>query len=102
MVMELLCLGIALAIVTVAVFRKDSTSQSAIGLSLLSLISYGQLLTVFFEVSTQLEMSMGALTRIRGFFETTPVEDTVGETNLAANWPARGEIEFQNVTASYR
>ncbi|KAL4811793.1 P-loop containing nucleoside triphosphate hydrolase protein [Aspergillus spinulosporus] len=90
LVLDLVVAGIAVMVVTIG-----------FGVSIKALLSNW----------TQLEVSIGAVARIRAFSEYNPAtrapEDGCGrnggerEIDIPASWPERGHIEFRNVTACY-
>lgn len=50
-----------------------------------------------------LETSLGAIARLRDFETHTEVEEKAGETAIPPkNWPSRGLIEIEDLTASYK
>jgi ABC-type bacteriocin/lantibiotic exporter with double-glycine peptidase domain len=55
------------------------------------------------ESWTNLEISLGAISRLKMLEQTTPVE---GGSNRSIepppNWPSRGQIEFKDITAAYQ
>lgn len=52
---------------------------------------------------TQLETSLGSVSRIRSFEMDVEPEAKSGEQNEpSASWPDRGAIEFREVTASHK
>ncbi len=51
---------------------------------------------------TQMETSLGAIARVKGFEEGTMSENLPGEKDTPAeNWPSEGAIEFRDISASY-
>lgn len=50
----------------------------------------------------QLETSLGAIARVKGFQEETPSEDKEAESTIRSEGRPGGAIEFKNVSASYR
>lgn len=54
------------------------------------------------ELWTKLERSLGAVSRLKSMEENAPAEDREWKVvSPAGGWPLSGEIELQNVTASY-
>jgi len=52
---------------------------------------------------TQLETSLGAISRIKGLEETLLPEDNESEESEPfPEWPDKGAIEFQEVVAAYK
>lgn len=101
-VLDLFVAGMALVLVTIAVRVPGATSQGAIGLSLVSLLDFSQTLTLVIDQWTQLETSLGAIARLKWFVNNTPSEDKKEEDeDLPADWPGKGEIEFESIDAAY-
>lgn len=102
LVIGLLIAGLGALLVALALFvRQQDTSQTALGLSFVSLLLYGNTLEMFIHAWTGLEISIGALGRLQHLIETTPQEATT-EITLPEHWPSQGKIELQDVTARYR
>jgi len=60
-------------------------------------------LTQFITGWTVLETSLGAIARLKDFEAETKIEALEGEDSIPPeNWPSRGLIEIQNVTATYK
>lgn len=102
-VLDLLIAGMAVVLVAFALYFTGTTSQSAIGLAMVNIISFNQTLGLFLEMWTQLETSLGAIARLKYFVQYTPREDRDCETDVPPpGWPGGGKIEIENVTAAYR
>ncbi len=102
LVLDLICAGLAITIVAVAVYGENNTSQAALGLSLLTLISFTMVTNNAIQKWASLETSIGALARLREFIQSTPVERHADAPQpRPENWPEEGRIVFHNVTASY-
>ena len=101
-VLDLFVAGLALVLVTIAVRVRGATSQGSIALALVSLLDFSQTLTLVIDQWTQLETSLGAIARLKWFANNTANENRPEENEaLPSDWPARGEIKFDNVSASY-
>ncbi|KAJ3494643.1 hypothetical protein NLG97_g3947 [Lecanicillium saksenae] len=100
-VLGLLTSVIAVSFVSYVVFFPETTTEAAIGLSLLTLSQFSWTLERLFEVSTLLETSTGALERLRTFLQRTPQEPEREVTEAPPNWPSAGNIEILGVTANY-
>lgn len=93
-------LGVGL--VTLALFVKDGSSETSVGLSFIGLMSIARVLEASIISWTNIETSSGALSRLLEFKDTTPQEVTTSEQELPAQWPSSGTIAFTGVTARYR
>lgn len=93
----------AVVLIAISLTFPQSTSDSAIGLALLNLISFSATASLFISLWVRLETSLGGLARIKEFCEDTPQEEDRTDTpGLPENWPSSGKIDFNCVTASYR
>lgn len=102
LVLDLLVAGVATLIVAIATSLQDS-SAGALGVSLLNILTFSQDLTYLIRSWTDLETSLGAVTRIRSFERDTPCEHAAQETTEPAeDWPSRGRIEFKHLSSNYR
>ncbi|OAA70037.1 Vacuolar metal resistance and drug detoxification protein [Akanthomyces lecanii RCEF 1005] len=92
----------AVTLVSIATIFPGSTSESAIGLALLNLISFSTTASWFLRTWVSLETSLGGLARIKAFCKDTPVEEDPADAEpLPENWPTSGKIDYKGVTASY-
>ncbi|KAK3311928.1 ABC transporter [Apodospora peruviana] len=99
----LLCIVAVLAILVVTL-ATQTTSQSTgfTGASLVSLMTFGDILNYIIRWWTQLETSIGAVTRLKALNDKVLPESFGDETQpVAPEWPARGVIEIEDVSASY-
>lgn len=102
-VLDLFVAGLALVLVAFALNMQGSTTKGAVGLAMVNLIGFNITLTFVIDQWTQLETSLGAIARLKWFMENTPDENKEVEKEMPpSDWPARGIIELENVTASYR
>ncbi|PMB71668.1 ABC transporter NFT1 [Beauveria bassiana] len=92
---------IAVCFVSYVVFFPHTTTEAAIGLSLLTLSQFSWTLERLFEVVTLLDTSAGALERLRTFLQRTPQEPDPEVTAAPPLWPSAGNIELVDVTANY-
>lgn len=51
---------------------------------------------------TQLEISLGSISRVRSFEMETAPEESTEKNDPPADWPDRGVIEYRGVTAEYK
>ncbi|KAM3536194.1 hypothetical protein MY4038_000660 [Beauveria bassiana] len=92
----------AVTLISVATVFPESTSDSAIGLALLNLISFSTAASWFLRSWVALEISLGGLARIKAFCKHTPVEeDTEDAEPVPEDWPASGRIDYERVSANY-
>lgn len=95
-----------IAVVIVALALNVETSEAGIGLALIYLISFSQTVSNHLSQWVDLETSLGAISRLKTFERQTPSEPndpiTPEQENNLANWPTRGEIEFDHMSAKYK
>ncbi|MCJ1282757.1 hypothetical protein MMC26_002082 [Xylographa opegraphella] len=100
LVLDLMATVIGLAVVFLAVQFRASSGFT--GVALINLMSLDTMLKQVLMKWTDLETSIGAVSRVKSFSETTASEDLPGETQIPpANWPQQGNIDIQNIFASY-
>ncbi|KAF4340735.1 multidrug resistance [Fusarium beomiforme] len=96
---DLFVATLALVVICIAVVLRN-TSGGSLGLALFNIVGLGQSVkgVVFFW--TSLEITLGAVARIRDFTQDTESEH-VSDVKPALEWPSRGEIRFNNVTLTH-
>lgn len=93
---------IGILLVTIAVWLAYATTAAGVGLSLVSLVSLSFDTSHFVEDWMLLETSIGALSRLREFIQTAPLEvDSDKPAELPRNWPNKGDVVMKDVVASY-
>lgn len=102
--MDLTSLCLAFVLVSMTVFVRHTTTEAGIGLSLLSLIGFSNVVNSFVGGWIRLETSLGALARLRTFVNSTPQEGGNCEESrhVPQHWPQFGAVEFTNVSARYQ
>jgi ABC-type multidrug transport system fused ATPase/permease subunit len=102
-VLDLIVAALAILLVSLATELPSSTSGGRLGVAMLNILGFSQSLSQFIFFYTDLETSLQAVSRVKEFVETT-VSEEASPRSLAAppeNWPARGAVEFHDITASY-
>lgn len=103
LVLELLVAGLAVLVVSLAIAFKASTTGGQIGIALNVILTISTTLVYLLMSWTQLETSLGAISRIKTLEETLLPEDREGEdSEPSLEWPEKGAIEFQEVVAAYK
>lgn len=105
LVADLIVLGIATALVSFALCTtgQGTASQGSMGLALLNLVNFGVVISGLIEDWRFLETSLGAISRIRSFVQTTPTEQKrCSELELPSGCLQRGAIEMKDVTSTYK
>jgi ATP-binding cassette subfamily C (CFTR/MRP) protein 1 len=101
-VLDLLAAAVAISVVAIAVAYRGRVSGAQVGIALNIMLVANTTLLKLVENWTALEISLGAIARLRTLEKMTPFEG--GEdwnSEPAESWPSRGDIEFKNITASY-
>ncbi len=100
LVLNLMVAGLAVLLAGIAVALRGSISPGLLGVALTSIMGIGQTLSQLIQSWTQLETSLGAVTRIDGFAANTPREPD-GPDMPPDQWPSRGHIRIEGLCASY-
>ncbi|KAM0310860.1 hypothetical protein ACHAO8_007704 [Botrytis cinerea] len=81
---------------------RKFTDPRSLGQSLNNVLSFNETLSLPLQYWTQLEVSLGAISRTREFTHRTPTEpNPLSPISLLHNWPAHSSIETRNLGASY-
>lgn len=100
LVLDLIVGAIAVILVTLATSLAGSISPGALGVGLVLILEFSELITQALQAWTKMETSIGAVARVQQFVEETP-SDPTGTVVTPATWPARGAISFNKLSASY-
>ncbi|TVY84949.1 ABC transporter FUM19 [Lachnellula suecica] len=101
LVLDLLVSGVAVVLAAIAVKAKGNIDAGLMGLALLNIVGFSSVLKQLITNWTLLETSLGAVNRVKNFTSSVASERSDEATALEWNWPAHGDIEFNNVIASY-
>jgi ATP-binding cassette subfamily C (CFTR/MRP) protein 1 len=102
LVLDLTNTVLAVFVVVLAVRLRDTVSVGFTGVSLTRIISFTGMLKLTISFWTQLETSIGAITRVKQFESETQDENLPAESNEPPNeWPSQGCIEIKGISASY-
>lgn len=122
LVLNLIVAAEAVVLVGLVIKLRGSVSVGVIGISLNNILcgssfpnSDSQLLLIMVQIAfsnslssltsgwTQLEISLGSISRIRDFVTNVkPEDDAKTKVQPPAQWPSHGLIEFRQMTAQYR
>lgn len=101
-VLNLLIAAIAVGTIGLAVLYRDSTTGGQVGMALNVILVANTTLLSLVGAWTDLEISLGAVARLKEAETETPREDQPDERELPpSKWPSRGEIVLSGVTAAY-
>ncbi|KAK6517411.1 hypothetical protein TWF281_004068 [Arthrobotrys megalospora] len=103
LVLDLMTAALAVLVVGIAVATRETVSVGFTGVALTQIMGFTEYMKMFMLFWTQLETSLGAISRIRGFSKDTPEEGTPEEQGglVPAGWPMEGRVEIQGLTAGY-
>lgn len=102
LVLDLFVLAIAVFLVSLALNLRDTTTQSAIGLSLTTILSFSNGMSQLIDSWISLETSFGAIARLRTFLADTPTEQTPKSKVPSESWPQHGKLELNDVSSKYK
>jgi ATP-binding cassette subfamily C (CFTR/MRP) protein 1 len=96
------CTVAVIATILVCLATKLRASSGLTSVGLISLMSFSDMLASIVRQWTQLETSLGAVSRLKSFNEIVQSEDLPGNNNvLPEGWPSRGAIDIKDVSATY-
>ncbi|KAH8599078.1 ABC transporter-like protein [Bisporella sp. PMI_857] len=102
LVLDLLVAGMATTIIALAT-QLNNSSAGAVGVSLVSILSFSLDLTYLIRTWTDLETSLGAISRVKSFEADTPCEHALNEKSPPpTEWPSEGGIEINGLSSSYK
>ncbi|EWC46461.1 hypothetical protein DRE_04404 [Drechslerella stenobrocha 248] len=102
MVLDMIVAILAFAIVLIVVYLRNSLNSGYIGLALLNTMSLSASLKIAILFYTNLEISLGAVTRMCEFNNTATKEDDEDKHHPPAlEWPQSGNIVYRNYSASH-
>lgn len=96
--------GFVLLISFLCVFRVFKISAASVGLVLSYILLTTGLISFLVVIFTQVEQDMNSAERVIEYLYDLPQEAPymIAETKPADSWPEHGQIEFRNVSMSYR
>ncbi|KAF9889189.1 hypothetical protein FE257_007502 [Aspergillus nanangensis] len=101
--LDLVVAGIAVLLVIIVVTLRGTISAGYVGVALLNVIMFSQSIKLLMTFWTNLETHIGSILRIKSFTEDISSEDLPSEKgDVPPNWPSRGGIVFDSVSAEYR
>ena len=99
LVLDLINACLAVIIMSIAVGAK-STSSAGLGLALFSVVTLGQSTKALIQAWTNLEIALGAVSRVRTFALDTESENNEGVVP-SHKWPSAGDLQFRDITVAY-
>ncbi|KAK2039144.1 ABC transporter [Colletotrichum somersetense] len=102
LVLDLFVSVTAILLVTFVVLIPSMTNTATVAIALYNVLGFSQSLASIITSWTDLETSLGAVSRLRNFQEKFPPElPSVTPRDPPAGWPSRGQICINEVSASY-
>ncbi|KAI0126691.1 P-loop containing nucleoside triphosphate hydrolase protein [Xylariales sp. AK1849] len=100
LVLQLTVAGLCVLLIGISVAIRDKIDAGFLGVALTSVTNFGLTLTQLIQTWTELETSLGAITRIREFIGDTPQESD-GADYPPDNWPAKGAVSISELSGMY-
>ncbi|KAL3299574.1 ABC transporter [Colletotrichum asianum] len=100
-VLNLIVAVLAVILVVIVVTWHHKFSAGSVGVSLVMIIGFSEVLARLIQSWTKLESSIGAVARVRRFVSDTETESAAGRWTPPVNWPQTGAVTFSDVVASY-
>ncbi|KFY10023.1 hypothetical protein V492_05242 [Pseudogymnoascus sp. VKM F-4246] len=101
LVLNLIVSGIAIIVAIAAVQLRGSIDPGFLGLALVNIMTLGTSLQSLVSFWTDLETSIGAVSRIRAFSEKTPSEDPFRLPKAPVGWLGSGQIDIKHMYAGH-
>lgn len=102
LVLDLIVSFIAVAVIAIAVKWQGGTSQADVGLSLNLILVANTTLVRLVQSWASLEISLGAIARLKDAATNTPQEDRPGEDGEPdSSWPTGGNLQITQLSAGY-
>ncbi|KAK2051438.1 P-loop containing nucleoside triphosphate hydrolase protein, partial [Colletotrichum caudatum] len=101
-VLDLIIAAIATGLITLALSIRGTTTASQIGMALNIVIVANSTLFGLVTSWTNMEISLGAISRLKTLEAETPKEDKPYEDYVPVEtWPSSGRVDFERVTVAY-
>ncbi|KAI3587778.1 P-loop containing nucleoside triphosphate hydrolase protein [Fusarium oxysporum f. sp. albedinis] len=101
-ILDLAVAALATILMVLIVKLRDNFEPKFVAMALLNVTSFSQYLTQLIKNYTQLETSLGAVSRTKEFCSTTDSENLPGEVvTPPESWPSHGHVQIENLTAAY-
>jgi ATP-binding cassette, subfamily C (CFTR/MRP), member 1 len=103
LVLNCVVAGLAVVLMTLTATLRGTTNSGLLGVSMVSVVNFGQTLSSFISYWTMLETSLTAISRIQNYVSETPNENSTSLiAELPSEWPVEPSIKIQHVSASYQ
>ncbi|OIW26584.1 ABC transporter [Coniochaeta ligniaria NRRL 30616] len=102
LVLDLIVATIATGLITLAILMRGTTTAGQIGMALNIVLVANTTLLSLVTSFTNMEISLGAISRLKNLEADTPKEDKPSETyNPVETWPSSGVVNIEDVTVAY-
>lgn len=102
LVLDLIVVVLVTVLLAVIMTQRSSIEPGLAGIGLLSTVGLSSSLTNLVSMWSALETSIGAISRLREFLQTTESEHEAQEImSVRHGWPENGEVTFRSFDASY-
>ncbi len=101
-VLDLIVAALAVLLIAFATQLRNTSSGPALGVAMVNLLSFSQGLGQLVWSYTEMETSLGAVSRIKEFSKLPPEDPPGRKQEPSSEWPSRGELRFESVSAAYR
>ncbi|KAK6074134.1 ABC transporter [Seiridium cupressi] len=102
-VLDMLVTGLAVVLVAIVVTWRDKFSAGNVGVSLVMVVTFSTVLMRLIKMWTMMESSVGAIARVKRFVAEAESEEKESSiTEVSADWPAQGNVEFRGLVAAHR
>ncbi|KAF5548078.1 multidrug resistance-associated [Fusarium phyllophilum] len=103
LVLALIATGMEIVVIGVAIALRNRVSAGLVGLAVVHVTTLGKSLSDLVMQWTEMETSLGAVSRIYRFTRDTSREGQPSEGLLALpeGWPLSGSVTFESVSATY-
>ncbi|KAH7323926.1 ABC transporter-like protein [Rhexocercosporidium sp. MPI-PUGE-AT-0058] len=102
LVVDLMVAVLAVLLVALIVRFRHRMDTGFVGVALINIMSFSMILAVVVQHWTMIETSVGAVSRIQSFVDSTRSENLPQECQeVSPDWPSKGSIELSDVSATY-
>ncbi|PMD48812.1 putative ATP-binding cassette transporter [Hyaloscypha variabilis F] len=100
-VLDLLVTGIAVSVISVSVVFRGTMTGGQLGVALNMILLVNTTLLSLVALYTNLEISLGAIARLKETIQETPQESGPEEKGTIQGWPSAGAVNVQGLEVSY-
>ncbi|KIW14386.1 hypothetical protein PV08_07168 [Exophiala spinifera] len=102
-VLDVLVTVLAVVLVATVVTWHDKFSSGSVGVGLIMVTGFNEILARLIQNLTKAESSVGAVARVMRFVRETEPEDPRDQLgSTPPDWPSNGAVEFVSIVASYQ